>query len=117
MLFDLSSFGKFVLEGPDAETVLNRICANDVSVPVGRIVYTQWLNERGTIEADVTVTREGDDRFLIVTAAATQVRDLAWLRRPHPDRGSLSRLGRHLGDGRAQRDGASARGRCSRGRH
>ena len=79
-VFDLSSFGKFVLEGPDAAIVLNRICANDISGPVGRIVYTQWLNERGTIEADVTVTREGDDRFLIVTAAATQVRDLTWLR-------------------------------------
>ncbi len=79
-VFDLSSFGKFVLEGPDAEDVLNRICANEIAVPIGRIVYTQWLNDRGTIEADVTVTRESDERFLIVTAAATQVRDLAWLR-------------------------------------
>jgi 4-methylaminobutanoate oxidase (formaldehyde-forming) len=79
-MFDQSSFGKFVLEGPDAETVLNQICANDVAVPVGKIVYTQWLNERGTIEADLTVTREAADRFLVVTAAATQVRDLAWLK-------------------------------------
>ncbi len=78
-LFDLSSFAKFRVEGPDAEAVLNRVCANDVSVPVGRIVYTQWLNERGTIEADLTVTREGEHRYLIVTAAATQVRDLQWL--------------------------------------
>ncbi|MEZ5116095.1 MAG: FAD-dependent oxidoreductase [Candidatus Nanopelagicales bacterium] len=78
-LFDQSSFGKFLVQGADAERVLNRVCANDVAVPVGRIVYTQWLNERGTIEADVTVTREADDRFLVVTAAATQVRDLAWL--------------------------------------
>ena len=80
-LFDQSSFGKYVLEGPDAETVLNRISANDVAVPVGKIVYTQWLNERGGIEADLTVTRESETRFLIVTAAATQTRDLAWLRR------------------------------------
>ena len=79
-MFDQSSFGKFVLEGPDAERVLNQICANDVAVPVGKIVYTQWLNERGTIEADLTVTREAHDRYLIVTAAATQVRDFAWLR-------------------------------------
>ncbi len=79
-IFDLSSFGKYVLEGPDAAEVLNRICANDVEVPVGRIVYTQWLNERGGIEADLTVTREAADRYLIVTAAATQVRDLAWLK-------------------------------------
>ena len=79
-MFDQSSFGKFVLEGPDAEKVLNQICANDVAVPVGKIVYTQWLNERGTIEADLTVTREAHDRYLVVTAAATQVRDFTWLR-------------------------------------
>ena len=85
-LFDQSSFAKFVLEGEDAETVLNRICANNVSVPVGRIVYTQWLNERGGIEADLTITRESPTRFLIVTAAATQVRDFAWLTRHIPER-------------------------------
>ena len=79
-LFDQSSFGKYVLEGPDAEAVLNQVCANDVAVPVGKIVYTQWLNELGGIEADLTVTREAPDRYLIVTAAATQVRDLAWLK-------------------------------------
>ncbi len=79
-VFDLSSFGKFVVEGPDSEAVLNRICANDVAVPVGKIVYTQWLNDQGTIEADLTVTREAEDRFLVVTSAATQVRDFAWLR-------------------------------------
>jgi 4-methylaminobutanoate oxidase (formaldehyde-forming) len=83
-LFDLSSFGKFAVVGPDAEAVLTRVCANDVAVPVGRIVYTQWLNEQGTIEADVTVTREAENRFLVVTAAATQVRDLTWLRRHIP---------------------------------
>jgi glycine cleavage system T protein len=78
-MFDLSSFGKFLLQGPDAEAVLNHICANDVAVPIGKIVYTQWLNERGGIEADLTVTREAADRYLIVTAAATQVRDFAHL--------------------------------------
>ncbi len=83
-LFDQSSFAKFVLQGPDAEAVLNRICANDVAVPVGKIVYTQWLNERGGIEADLTVTREAPDRFLIVTAAATHTRDFAWLQRHVP---------------------------------
>jgi 4-methylaminobutanoate oxidase (formaldehyde-forming) len=80
-LFDQSSFAKFVVEGPDAEHVLNRICANDIAVDVGKIVYTQWLNERGGIEADLTVTRESGDRFLVVTAAATQTRDFAWLQR------------------------------------
>ena len=84
-LFDQSSFAKFILEGEDAEIVLNQICANNVSVPVGRIVYTQWLNERGGIEADLTITRESEARFLIVTAAATQVRDFAWLKRNIPE--------------------------------
>lgn len=84
-LFDQSSFAKYLLQGPDAERVLNRICANNVSVPVGRIVYTQWLNERGGIEADLTITREAADRFLIVTAAATHTRDFTWLQRHIPD--------------------------------
>jgi glycine cleavage system T protein len=79
-LFDLSSFGKFVVQGEDAACVLNRICANDVAVPVGKIVYTQWLNERGGIEADLTVTREALDRYFVVTAAATQTRDYTYLR-------------------------------------
>lgn len=85
-LFDQSSFAKFLFEGDDAEAVLNQICANNISVPVGRIVYTQWLNERGGIEADLTITREAPNRFLIVTAAATQIRDFAWLRRHIPER-------------------------------
>ncbi len=83
-LFDQSSFAKFAVVGPDAERVLNRICAANVAVPVGRIVYTQWLNERGGIEADLTVTREAPDRYLVVTACATQTRDLHWLKRHIP---------------------------------
>lgn len=79
-LFDQSSFAKFVVAGADAERVLNRICAADVAVPVGRILYTQWLNERGGIEADLTVTREAEDRYLVVSACATQTRDFHWLR-------------------------------------
>ena len=81
-LFDQSSFAKFLLQGPDAETVLERICANRIAeMPVGKIVYTQWLNERGGIEADLTVTRTGELEFLIVTSAACQTRDFAWLKR------------------------------------
>ena len=79
-IFDQSSFAKFVVQGPDAEAVLNRISANNMSVPVGKVVYTQWLNERGGIEADLTVTRVATDRYLVVTAAATQVRDFQWLK-------------------------------------
>jgi 4-methylaminobutanoate oxidase (formaldehyde-forming) len=84
-LFDLSSFGKFLLQGPDAETVLQRVCSADVAVEPGHVVYTQWLNERGGIEADSTVTRLHEDRFMVVTSAASQTRDLAWLKRHLPD--------------------------------
>jgi 4-methylaminobutanoate oxidase (formaldehyde-forming) len=80
-LFDQSSFAKFVLKGRDAAAVLGSICANDVDVPIGRIVYTQWLNERGGIEADLTVTREAEDCYLIVSSCATQTRDFGWLSR------------------------------------
>jgi 4-methylaminobutanoate oxidase (formaldehyde-forming) len=83
-IFDQSSFAKFLVQGPDAEAVLNRISANNMSVPVGKVVYTQWLNERGGIEADLTVTREAHDRYVVVTAAATQTRDFAWLQRQIP---------------------------------
>jgi len=84
-LFDHSCFVKFEVEGRDACRVLNRICANNIDVAVGRIVYTQWLNEQGGIEADVTVTRLSETSFLIVTIAVSQRRDFAWLRRHIPD--------------------------------
>ncbi|HKY94539.1 MAG TPA: FAD-dependent oxidoreductase, partial [Kiloniellales bacterium] len=80
-LLDLTSFAKFKVQGPDAERELNRISAADIAVEPGRAVYTQWLNARGGIEADVTVTRLGQQSFLVVTAAASAVRDWTWLRR------------------------------------
>ncbi|MET4608392.1 heterotetrameric sarcosine oxidase gamma subunit [Bradyrhizobium sp. JR4.1] len=85
-LFDQSCFVKFMVDGRDACAVLNRICANNVDVPVGKLVYTQCLNERGGIEADTTVTRLAEDSYLVVTAATSQTRDLAWLRRNTPDK-------------------------------
>jgi 4-methylaminobutanoate oxidase (formaldehyde-forming) len=84
-MLDMSAFGKFRVEGRDAEAVLQRICANDIAVESGRIVYTQWLNECGGIEADLTVTRLGETSFLVITAAAAVTRDLAWLRRHTPE--------------------------------
>jgi 4-methylaminobutanoate oxidase (formaldehyde-forming) len=84
-LYDQSCFAKFRVEGRDACAALNRICAANVDVPVGRIVYTQWLNARGGIEADVTVTRLTETVFLIVTTAASQTRDFSWLRRNIPE--------------------------------
>jgi 4-methylaminobutanoate oxidase (formaldehyde-forming) len=84
-LFDMTSFGKFLVQGRDAEAVLQRICANDVAVPAGKVVYTQWLNERGGIEADLTVTRLAEDVYQVVTGAAVAGRDFNWLERNIPD--------------------------------
>jgi len=83
--FDLSSFAKFRVEGGDALNVLQFICANDVDVEPGKIVYTQWLNERGGIEADLTITRLSQTAFLIVTAPGVHQRDWNWLTRHIPD--------------------------------
>ena len=84
-LFDMSSFAKFMVQGQEAEKVLNRICANDVDVASGKVIYTTWLNEQGGIESDLTVTRLQKDVFLVVTAGASQIRDLAWLLKNIPD--------------------------------
>ncbi|HEX7199586.1 MAG TPA: FAD-dependent oxidoreductase, partial [Dongiaceae bacterium] len=80
-LFDQSTFAKFLVRGGDAEREMQRICAADVAVAPGRAVYTQWLNERGGIEADLTVTRVAEEAYMVVTAAATAGRDLHWLKR------------------------------------
>src|SRR5262249_56856478 len=80
-LFDTPPFGRLLVQGRDAEPVLQRICANNVAVEPGRIVYTQWLNEHGGIEADVTVTRLGDRQFLVLSGPATAGRDRDWLER------------------------------------
>lgn len=79
-LFDQTSFSKFLLQGRDAVKVLDRICGNRIDVPAGTVVYTQMLNPRGGIEADVTVTRLAPDGFYIVDAAANQTRTFAYLR-------------------------------------
>jgi heterotetrameric sarcosine oxidase gamma subunit len=84
-LFDHSCFVKYHVEGRDAVRVLNRVCANDIDVAPGRVVYTQWLNAVGGIEADVTVTRLSATAFLVVSIAVSQRRDLAWLKRHIPD--------------------------------
>ncbi len=80
-LFDMTSFGKIRVEGRDACALLTHLCANEVDVDTGRIVYTQMLNDRGGIECDLTVTRLSETAFLLVVPAATLQRDLAWLRR------------------------------------
>ena len=80
-LFDQTSFAKFTVDGPDALAVLGWLSAAEVDVAPGCAVYTQWCNDRGGIEADLTVTRLGPARFLVVTSAATQTRDWALMRR------------------------------------
>ena len=80
-MYDMTSFGKIRVEGKDAEWFLNKVCGNDVSVPVGKIVYTQFLNDRGGIEADVTVTRLSETAYIVVTPAATVQRELSWMRK------------------------------------
>ena len=85
-LLDMSSFGKIRVDGRDALDLLQRVCANQIDVEAGRIVYSQMLNDRGGIEADLTVTRLGETAFLVVVPAATLRRDLAWLRRHAGDR-------------------------------
>jgi 4-methylaminobutanoate oxidase (formaldehyde-forming) len=80
-MYDMSSFGKLRVEGPEAEAFLNHVCGADMAVPVGRIVYTQFLNAKGGIEADVTVTRLSETAYLVVTPAATRLADETWLRR------------------------------------
>ena len=78
-IFDQSSFAKYEVTGPDAGRALDWICANDVSKPAGRLTYTQLLNTRGGIEADLTVARLADDRFYIVTGTGFRTHDLAWI--------------------------------------
>ncbi|HEY6597261.1 MAG TPA: FAD-dependent oxidoreductase [Asanoa sp.] len=84
-LFDQSSFGKLDVRGESAAPFLQWVCANDVDRPVGTVVYTQLLNVRAGIEADLTVTRLGQTHFRIVTSTASAVRDAAWLRRHAPE--------------------------------
>ena len=78
-LFDQSSFAKILVDGADAERVLQRLCANDVAVPPGSVVYTGMLNEKGGYESDLTAFRLSVDRYMLVTGTAQAVRDLNWM--------------------------------------
>ena len=79
-VFEQSSFAKLLVQGADALEVLNRVATAQLDVAVGRCVYTQFLNDRAGIEADLTITRLGADEFLVVTAAFTQTHVEAWIR-------------------------------------
>jgi heterotetrameric sarcosine oxidase gamma subunit len=83
-VFDQTSFSKYLVVGPDAEAALQWLCTADLAVDVGRTVYTGMLNERGTYESDVTVTRTAPDEFMIVSSAATTERDKDHIRKHMP---------------------------------
>lgn len=84
-LYDQTSFSKLLLQGRDALAVLQRLCANEIDVPVDKMVYTAMLNERGGFESDLTIIRQPPgsmgESFLIVTGSAQTVRDFDWIAR------------------------------------
>lgn len=84
-VFDQTSFSKYVVQGPGALGWLQWVCAADVDVEPGGVVYTPFLNARGAYEADLTVTRVDAEEFLLVSSSATTVRDLDWLERHRPE--------------------------------
>jgi glycine cleavage system aminomethyltransferase T/glycine/D-amino acid oxidase-like deaminating enzyme len=84
-VMDMSFMAKILVQGPGAEALLNRVSTSNVSVPVGKIVYTQWLTERAGIWTDVTVTRLEDDAYLVVGADVIHRRMIAWLERHAAD--------------------------------
>lgn len=79
-LFDLTSFGKVEVSGEGALALLQRLADSDIDRPVGSAIYTQFLNARGGVEADLTISRLADDRFMVITGSAFIGNDLAWLR-------------------------------------
>jgi glycine cleavage system aminomethyltransferase T/glycine/D-amino acid oxidase-like deaminating enzyme len=91
-LFDESSFAKLRVTGPDAADLLEWVCDNHVARSVGDITYTQALNPRGGIESDFTVTRLGEDAFMVVTGTAFGSHDTAWLRRQARRRSAAVRI-------------------------
>jgi 4-methylaminobutanoate oxidase (formaldehyde-forming) len=80
-IFDQSTFGKIRVEGPDAETFLDRVCANDMARPPGRAIYTAMLNEAGGFESDLTALRLSEESYRLYVGTGAIKRDLAWLRR------------------------------------
>lgn len=83
-MYEMLSFSKIRVKGVDAMDYLQYICANDIDVPVGKIVYTQWLNNKGGIEADVTINRLAEDDYLVVSGSVCNNRDMNWLEKNMP---------------------------------
>jgi dimethylglycine dehydrogenase len=88
-VLDQTSFAKYEVSGPGAEQFLDRLCANRLPASQGRIVLTQMCTPRGGVECDVTLTRLGEDHFYVVSAAATERHDYAWIESHLPDDDSV----------------------------
>jgi 4-methylaminobutanoate oxidase (formaldehyde-forming) len=89
VLIDQTSFSKFEVEGPEALVLMNHLCANQIDQPVGKVVYTQMCNERGTVECDVTVGRLAEKRFLVVAGTAFGRRVSWWIESHMPQNGTV----------------------------
>ncbi|MEO4042736.1 FAD-dependent oxidoreductase [Hoeflea sp. CAU 1731] len=90
-LIDQSSFSKFELIGPDACEALQAMAVSNVDKPVGSVIYTQFCNEAGGIETDLTITRLGQDHYYIVTGSGFGVHDSDWILR-HLSQGGGAQL-------------------------
>ena len=90
VIIDQTSFSKFEMEGPGALEFLNRLCTNQIDRPVGKVIYTQMCNERGTIECDMTIGRLAEDKFLMVFGTAFGLRASWWIENHMPDDGTVS---------------------------
>ncbi|MFQ5932954.1 MAG: aminomethyltransferase family protein, partial [Nitrospiraceae bacterium] len=88
-IFDMTSFGKIEVSGPGALSLLQELTDNQIDKPVGRVTYTQFLNSRGGIESDLTVTRLGEDRFRVISGSAFVGQDLGWILLHAPQDGSV----------------------------
>jgi 4-methylaminobutanoate oxidase (formaldehyde-forming) len=90
-IFDQTSFSKYRLQGHDALPLLQKLCGNEMDVSIGKVVYTGLFNQRGTFESDLSVMREAEDQFYVVSSSAQRVRDANWILR-HVESGQQVRL-------------------------
>ncbi len=83
-VYDMCAMSKFIVQGRDAEAALQYLCTNNISGPVGKVIYTPVVNEQGGFEMDITVTRIGEHEYFIVSTADTSMRDIDYMRRTFP---------------------------------
>jgi len=81
IILDQTSFGKHLIKGNDSLSFLQRTCSSNVDLPIGKIIYTHMLNNKGGIETDITINRRGEKEFLLISSATMQPRDLNWIKK------------------------------------